>query len=290
MKKLALLLAALGVMSATTFAAESALRITNVGQEVEIENTSGGQDIGESVYFGTSVGLAYKDWTFGVIGAKRWSVDTDDVDSITGRVVLDAWKNYDNYKLGFRFRSEKDYDRYYARGAWNHGMFWGSADIWYEAKTGKDIYKNDKNDTWRGEIFPIGVQYNGIKLGWFVDAEIVSGSVADGYREQNFEHQLRFYAPLYKGEKLTVQTEIRHTLTVDDKYNNEKKAKNDATRFEDFGRTRIYLKNNYQVNESLNVYLNYGYEFKDMEQVNSGKSYDSDNYYGVCTFGWNYKF
>ena len=38
MKKLALLLAALGVMSATTFAAESALRITNVGQEVEIEN------------------------------------------------------------------------------------------------------------------------------------------------------------------------------------------------------------------------------------------------------------
>lgn len=71
MKKLALLLAALGVMSATTFAAESALRITNVGQEVEIENTSGGQDIGESVYFGTSVGLAYKDWTFGVIGAKR---------------------------------------------------------------------------------------------------------------------------------------------------------------------------------------------------------------------------
>ena len=288
MKKLALLLAALGVMSATTFAAESALRITNVGQEVEIENTSGGQDIGESVYFGTSVGLAYKDWTFGVIGAKRWSVDTDDVDSITGRVVLDAWKNYDNYKLGFRFRSEKDYDRYYGRFDWKNDFLWSTWDVWYESKTQSGA--DDGSDTLRGEIFPIGVQYNGIKLGWFVDAEIVNGSVADGYREQNFEHQLRFYAPLYKGEKLTVQTEIRHTLTVDDKYNNEKKAKNDATRFEDFGRTRIYLKNNYQVNESLNVYLNYGYEFKDMEQVNSGKSYDSDNYYGVCTFGWNYKF
>lgn len=288
MKKLALLLAALGVMSATTFAAESALRITNVGQEVEIENTSGGEDIGESVYFGTSVGLAYKDWTFGVTGAKRWAVDTKDTDSITGRVVLDAWKNYDNYKLGFRFRSEKDYDRYYGRVAWNYNMLWGAADIWYESKTKSDAA--DANDTLRGEVYPIGVQYKGVKLGWFIDYTKTLGGVGEGKLDEKFEHQLRFYAPLYKGEKLTVQTEIRHTLTVDDKYNNEKKAKNNVTRFEDFGRTRIYLKNNYQVNESLNVYLNYGYEFKDMEQVNSGKSYDSDNYYGVCTFGWNYKF
>lgn len=288
MKKLALLLAALGVMSATTFAAESALRITNVGQEVEIENESGGSNIGESVYFGTSVGLAYKDWTFGVIGAKRWNVDTDDVDSVTGRVVLDAWKHYDNYKLGFRFRSEKDYDRYYARGAWNHGMFWGSADLWYEAKSGKDAKGNDKNDTWRGEIFPIGVQYNGIKLGWFVDAEIVSGSVADGYREQNFEHQLRLYAPLYKGEKLTLTTQIRHTLTVDDKYNGE--AKEDASRYEDFGRTRVYLESDYKVNDALNVYLKYGYEFREKEYVKSGKSDENANYFGDLIFGWNYKF
>lgn len=107
MKKLALLLAALGVMSATAFAEESALRITNVGQEVEIENTSGNENIGESVYFGTSVGLAYKDYTFGIIGAKRWAMDTEDTESLTGRLVLDAWKNYDNYKLGFRFRTEK---------------------------------------------------------------------------------------------------------------------------------------------------------------------------------------
>ena len=283
MKKLALLLAALGVMSATTFAAESALRITNVGQEVEIENESGKSNIGESVYFGTSVGLAYKDWTFGVIGAKRWNVDTDDTDSITGRVVLDAWKHYDNYKLGFRFRSEKDYDRYYARGAWNHGMLWGSADLWYESKSG-----TGNNDTWRGEIFPIGIQYNGIKLGWFVDAEIATGSVKKGEREENFEHQLRFYAPLYKGEKLTLTTQIRHTLTVDDKYNG--KAKADASRYEDFGRTRVYLESDYKVNEALNVYLKYGYEFRDREYVATGKSYDKNEYFGDLIFGWNYKF
>lgn len=283
MKKLALLLAALGVMSAATFAAEPTLRITNVGQEVEIENESGGSNIGESVYFGTSVGLAYKDWTFGVIGAKRWNVDTDDTDSITGRVVLDAWKNYDNYKLGFRFRSEKDYDRYYGRVAWNHNMLWGSADIWYESKSG-----TGNNDTWRGEIFPIGVQYKGVKLGWFIDAEIATGSVQEGKREENFEHQLRLYAPLYKGEKLTLTTQIRHTLTVDDKFNDEKAS--GASRYEDFGRTRIYLESDYKVTDSLNVYLKYGYEFREKEYVATGKSDENKNYYGDLIFGWNYKF
>lgn len=288
MKKLALLLAALGVMSATTFAAESALRITNVGQEVEIENTSGGQNIGESVYFGTSVGLAYKDWTFGVTGAKRWAVDTKDTDSITGRVVLDAWKHYDNYKVGFRFRSEKDYDRYYGRFDWKNDFLWSTWDVWYEAKTGKDVKGNDKNDTWRGEVYPIGIQYKGIRLGWFIDAEIVTGSVKEGYREQNFEHQLRFYAPLYKGEKLSLNTEIRHTLTVDDKFNKEDKST--ESRYEDFGRTRVYLKSNYQINEALNVYLNYGYEFREKEYVKSGKSDENANYFGDLIFGWNYKF
>lgn len=287
MKKLALLLAALGVMSATTFAAESALRITNVGQEVEIENTSGGQNIGESVYFGTSVGLAYKDWTFGVTGAKRWAVDTKDTDSLTGRVVLDAWKHYDNYKVGFRFRSENAYDRYYARFDWNQGMLWSTWDVWYESRT-KEL--TDGNDAWRGEIFPIGIKYNGIKIGWFIDAEIMNGSVAKGEREENFEHQIRAYAPLYKGEKLTVQTEIRHTLTVDDKYNNEKKAKDTAARYKDSQRTRVYLKNNYKVNDSLNVYFNYAYEVREREQVNSGKTYEHGKYFGDIVFGWNYKF
>ena len=298
MKKLALLLAALGVMSATTFAAESALRITNVGQEVEIENTSGGQDIGESVYFGTSVGLAYKDWTFGVIGAKRWSVDTDDVDSITGRVVLDAWKNYDNYKLGFRFRSEKDYDRYYGRVAWNHNMLWGSADVWYESKTKSDAA--DANDTLRGEIYPIGVQYKGVRLGWFVDytktlggveTKTVDGKVVGGL-EDSFEHQLRFYAPLYKGEKLTVQTEIRHTLHADKNFKKHRDTGDKVAYkvYDDFGRTRVYLKNNYKVNESLNVYFNYAYEFRDWEAKDGTVNTDSDRYFGDIVFGWNYKF
>jgi outer membrane protein G len=288
MKKLALLLAALGIMSASAYAQNSELRITHVGQEIEIENDSGGSNIGESVYFDTNVGLAYKDYTFGIIGAKRWNMDTEDVDSVTGRLVLDAWKNYDNYKVGFRLRSEKDYDRYYARLNYSKGMFWSNWDVWYETKTGKDIKGNDKNDTWRGEVYPLGFQYNGFRIAWFIDAEIVNGSVKEGYREQNFEHQIRAYAPLYKGEKLTLTTQIRYTLTVDDKFNNEKESSD--SRYEDFGRTRVYLESNYQVNDSLNVYLKYGYEFRDKEYVKDGKSDERTNYYGDLIAGWRYKF
>lgn len=285
MKKLALLLAALGIMSASAYAQNSELRITHVGQEIEIENDSGGANIGESVYFDTNVGLAYKDYTFGIIGAKRWSVDTNDIDSVTGRLVLDAWKHYDNYKVGFRLRSEKNYDRYYARLNYSKGMFWSNWDVWYETRE-RDL--GNGTDVWRGEVYPLGLQYKGVRIAWFIDAEIATGSVSKGEREQNFEHQIRAYAPLYKGEKLTLTTQIRQTLTVDDKYNG--RAKDKASRYEDFGRTRIYLESDYKVNESLNVYLKYGYEFRNKEYVNSGKSDENKNYYGDLIAGWKYKF
>ena len=279
MKKLALLLAALGVMSATAFAEESALKITSIGQEVEIENDSGSSNIGESVFFGTIVNLQYKDWSFGVTGAKRWNMDTEYVDSVTGRLQLDAMKNFGNYSLGARLRSEKDYDRWYLRGAWNHNMLWGAADVWYQTNEGK-------NDTWKGEIYPIGVQYKGIRLGWFIDVTRTNGGLNPGDLEQSFEHQLRFYAPLYKGERLTVQTEIRHTLHN----NKEYKEKTAHTVYDDFGRTRVYLKNNYKVNEALDVYFNYAYEVRDWAAKDGEQNTDSNKYFGDIVFGWKYKF
>ena len=125
-------------------------------------------------------------------------------------------------------------------------MLWGSADVWYESKTKSDAA--DANDTLRGEIYPIGVQY--------------------------------------KGERLTVQTEIRHTLHNSKEY----KEKTPYKVYDDFGRTRVYLKNNYKVNESLNVYFNYAYEFRDWEAKDGTVNTDSDRYFGDIVFGWNYKF
>ena len=212
-------------------------------------------------------------------------MDTDDgIHSKDHRLQFDAMRKMnDNYSLGFRYRGQKEYDRYQLRGAWNYGMIWGSADVWYQANNGTSPAKEDNIEM---EIFPIGVQYNGMKLGWLVNYGEWINPKEDG--QENFiEHQLRFYAPLYKGEKLTVQTEIRCTL------HNDKEFKgNDSYKvYDNFGRTRIYLKNNYQVNESLNVYLNYGYEVRDWAEKNGKrKDLDSDKYYGDLVIGWNYKF
>ena len=52
------------------------LRLTSIGQEIEIENNSGGSNIGESVYFGNSVGLSTDNWNFGITAARFWDAAT----------------------------------------------------------------------------------------------------------------------------------------------------------------------------------------------------------------------
>ena len=54
-----------------------------------------------------------------------------------------------------------------------------------------------------------------------------------------------------------------------------------------------YLKSNYVVNDSLSVFLNYGYQISDYEGNSEEKvkaNVDSDRYWGDVEFGWNYKF
>lgn len=80
MKKTLLLLGALSLISSAAYAkevlpaveeqpivveevvkAQPMLRVTDVGQYLEIDNTSGGEDIGQEVHFANYVGLAYGD-------------------------------------------------------------------------------------------------------------------------------------------------------------------------------------------------------------------------------------
>ena len=286
MKKLALLLAALGLVSAVAYTAEEPkLKVTSIGQEFELENTSGGSDIGEDVWATMNVGLSYGKWTFGVLGGKIANVDSDEYTDKGGRFQFDAMRNFGNYQLGFRYRiHNENQDRWYLRGAWQQGMFWGSADLWYQVNQGTG--KNE-NDVFRGEIFPLGIQYKDYKVGWFVDWTKATGNLSDTALEESFEHQLRFYAPIYKGEKLTLSTEYRLTLTADNDY----QTKDDhAGVYEDFGRHRLYIKANYKVTESLDVYGHYAYELRDREFADDGKSCDSDNYFNTLLLGWKYKF
>ena len=185
MKKLALLLGALSLVSSVAYAKEVVpaveevvvveevkaapmLRVDYVGQSIEFDNNSGGADIADDgFFFGNTVGLSYDDWTFELFARKGWTWDTDDgIHSDSHRLQLDVWKNYENFSLGFRYRGEKKQDAYYLRGKYNYGMFSGSLDVAYRSKNGtRDTDKDGRaSDSIYIETTPIAVQVGQLKL------------------------------------------------------------------------------------------------------------------------------
>lgn len=291
MRKVALLLASLGIMAAA-YAEQPKLVVTNVGQEIEIENTNGKQDFDQVNLF-NNVGLAYGDWSFGLQAGKQWNVDLGDdhgIHSQNHRLQLDVWKKVtDDLKLGARFRGTSDYDRWYARWDYKHGMLWSAGDIWYQAENKAD--NGAVKDSLQFEVFPIGVQYGPVKVGYFLNYVENLGTIKDGEKEDYTEHQIRAYATLYKGEKLTISTEGRFTLCADDGYKGSE-PKAGYKHYDDFGRIRVYLGADYKVSENLNVYAKYAYEFRDWKYEGdySRASYHGEENYQDIIVGWNYKF
>ena len=286
MKRLALLLAAMGIISAAALAEEPTLKVTNVGQELEIENYSGGKDISdEGISFTTTVGLSYGDWSFAIQGGKFWVADSDEgIESTSGRLQLDAWKQVtDELKLGARYRGQNGYDRYYLRYNYSSGMLSSSGDFWYNSVNGTGA------DAAEVEAWPLGLKYGDFKATWYVRGTELLGGLEKTEKESSWENQLRVSWDFYKGEKLSLSTEYRVTLdhTVEtkggDKYSSESEYKS-------FERNRLYLNASYDVSESLNIYGSYGYEIGRKEFVKDGKDDNSANYYGDFIIGWNYKF
>ena len=291
MKRLALLLAAMGIVSAAAFAEAPVLKVTNVGQEIEIENSDGGVGV-DSIYFANSVGLSYGDWSVGLQAGKFWSYGRHThLDSLDSRLQIDVWnKVADNLKLGYRYRGQKEFDRHYARWDYSKDWFWSSGDVWYEAKNGK----KGATDNINSEFFPVGVKFGDLKVGYFVNYKENVGNVSAKAEENYFEHQLRVYYPLYKGEKFFLNFEGRFTLSTDADYKDDKDGSAAKYRhYDDFGRTRLYLRPTYKVSDALTVYGYYGYEFKDYKYENDAKRSDyhkeNDNYQDIG-IGWNYTF
>ena len=293
MKKLALLLAALGVVSAAAYAAPE-LTVTSVGQEIEIENEDhNGTDL-DDVWLFNNVGLAYGDWSFGLQAGKQWGVNFDDGDngkekgvkSEDSRLQLDVWKKVtDDLKLGFRYRGSKTYDRYYARWDYSHGMFWTSGDVWYEAN---NATVGGATDWLKSEIFPVGLKYGAFKVGYFIDYRKTVGTDDVNQANEYFEHQIRAYATLYKGERLTLTTEGRFTISQEEEFNGSEPAT--YRHYDDLGRNRIYLGADYKVSENLNVYGKYGYEFRDWKLEGKNAEDHTQNAYQDFVIGWKYTF
>ena len=104
-----------------------------VGQSLEIDNTSGGKNIGEDVIFMNTVDLNTENWDFTIGAGKVFSSDTLHregglYDRGTSRMELQAIRNFDNWFLGAKVRSQSEYDRWYLRTGYDYDMFSGWMD------------------------------------------------------------------------------------------------------------------------------------------------------------------
>ena len=309
MKKLALLLGALSLVSSVAYAKEvvpaveevvvveeaapvaaaPALTVTNVGQYIEIDNTSGGEDIGEAVHFGNVVGLAYDDWTFGLMARKAWSMDTDDgIHSKGHRLQLDAWRHFDNYSLGLRYRGESDKDSYYLRGKYNYGMFSGNLDVAYRSKNGQEAGRpKGVSDSIYIEAIPVAVTVGPVTVGYYFEADDIALDANKGELEHFWRHQLRVGAPIYTGEKLSLGLEYRWQFDSDYEYEGKAPAHKEKSANSHI----LYLSGSYAVTENLSIDGYYQYDMYDFDEEN-GKvaDVDSDRYYGEFSIGWTYRF
>ena len=315
MKKTLLLLGALSLISSAAYAkevlpaveeqpivveevvkAQPMLRVTDVGQYLEIDNTSGGEDIGQEVHFANYVGLAYgDDWTFGFMARKAWSMDTDDgIHSGDHRLDLDIWKHFnDNFSLGFRFRNQDDFDRYYLRTKYSYGMLSGWIDVAYQSNNGNDAI--DHEDAWYGEAIPLQINYGPAYLGYYIEADTWGVDTVKNLNVEKagFEHwyrqQLRLGTNLYNGEKLTVGVEYRWQFDTDVEYDTKYMAQGE-TYAKDDERHIVVLSANYNVTENFSVGGYYQYEWRSYDRSGDHVEDKADNYYGEFQIGWNYKF
>lgn len=312
MKKLALLLGALSLVSSVAYAKEvvpaveevvvveevkaveaaPALTVTYFGQGLEFDNDSGASDIAEGMHFSNSVGLAYGDWTFDLMARKTWNVDTNDGIHSTGdyRIDMDAWRSFDNYALGLRWRQEADNDKFYVRGKYNYGMFSGNMDVAYQSVNKAD---NAIKDGWYFEGTPVAVTVGPVTVGYYTKSESnIAVGDNDGL-DYWFRHQLRLSMPVYQGEKLNLGVqygwEFANNIEYTDNYTGAYKH--------DTNSHILWLNASYKVTENLTVSGYYEYDMFKWELDGEGDEFagkqtnkDSNRYYGEFFVGWTYTF
>ena len=300
MRKTAVLLAALGIISGVAYAEQPELKVKSVGQFIQVDNTSGNEDIGEKVHFGNKVSLSYgKDWSFGLMARKSWQADTDDgIHSKGHRIDLDAWKKMgDNFSVGARWRQEANYDRYYLRTKYSYGMFSGDFDMAYQSNNGE----SGKGDGYYFEGTPISVKLGPATLGYYFKTEtpILAGSDFDKAGIDHwYRHQLRVGMPVYQGEKLNIGVQYGWEFANDIEISG-KKADDYYTLKHDNNSHILWLTASYQATENLTFTGSYEYDMFNWEKEGNGTQYaksssksskDSDKYYGELQIGWTYKF
>ena len=317
MKKLALLLAALSVASVSyakevmpeaapvveeapvveqevvEVKAAPVLRVTSVGQQLVVENSSnandgGYEDVGEKVHLKNMVGLALGDnWTFNLMARKTWkaSIDDHELNDTTGsgmksnghRLELGATRHFENFSLGLRWRGEQNQDAIFLPVSYNYGMVSGWFDpAYYFADEGQDYFYL--------EAEPVVLSYGPVQLAYYFEGTKYTGD-GDGNTltstKSDYAHQARLRGTVYSNDTFSVGAEYRYQFAQDvEMVNGNKNVENN--------RHIAVLSAAYNVTENLTVDTYYQYEFNKYEQ-HEGTTMD-DDYYGEFGLGWSYNF
>nr|WP_307774387.1 hypothetical protein [uncultured Cetobacterium sp.] len=261
----------------------------SIGQSLEIDNTSGGKNIGEDVIFMNEVGLSTQNWDYTVGAGNVFSSDTDDLyKDGTARMELQAIRNFENGFAGLKWRAQDEYNRFYLRTGYDYGMFSG----WMDAQYWAFNTSADQQDKMELEIMPANITVGPVTLGYYLDYIKYSGDgniQSNGaIQEDSFDHQLRAYLPVYENEKLALGLEYRLGL------HNSAKYKQDAAHrvYKDFEYNSLTLNANYAVTPAFNVFGYYRYDINNFESKGTGHATNLDDgkYYGEFQVGWNYTF
>ena len=287
MKRIPLLLAALGVVSAAAYAAPE-LRVTSIGQTLAIENTSGAENIGEAVQFVNKLGLAYEDWTFNFLARKTWSASTEDWKDKDGKVHSDGFKSvnhrmeivasrsFGDYSAGLKWRAQKDYDRFQVPVSYKFGMFTGNIAPGYQFNNtdgGQDAFFMD------GE--PLQVKFGPVQLAYWLEYTKSTGDVAADKNAHDYRNQIRLRGTLYSTEDYKIGAEYRYQFLNDVELGNGKDGVEN-------NRHIVIVNAAYNLTENLVIDGYYEYDFNKYDEHDAAPK--ADNYYGELGFGWTYKF
>ncbi|WP_297487010.1 OmpG family monomeric porin [uncultured Cetobacterium sp.] len=260
------------------------LRVTNVGQYIEIDNNAGGTDgnVG-TMMLGNKIGLATENWKFAVMARKSWDADTDSGFGTTGsRIDLDAWRNFSTeagstYALGARWRQEESSDSFYLRTKYSAGLYSGYADARYVANEGSQ-------NAYKFETMPLNVTVGPVTMGYYFEGAygVGSGTLANkGININTTEHQLRAYFPIFKEGNLTATGEYRFGL-----HKENKTKETEDYKFAQMNRLQVALDYQYTQNLSFSTY----YLYQITKKENKAPTANKYKYYGEFGLGWNYAF
>lgn len=261
----------------------------SVGQNLEIDNTSGGEDIGESVLFLNEVALSTENWDYSLVAGTVFSSDTDDLfEDSHARMQLEAIRNFQNGFAGVRWRAEDDYNRYYFRTGYNYGILSG----WMDAQYWSFDNGSTDQDSVEIEIMPANITLGPLTVGYYLDYIDYTGEGQQedhGLLEKSYSHQIRAYLPLYSTEKLSFDLEYRLGLHNHEDYSNTNAAEGYSV-YKDFGYNAFILNANYAVTENLDLSAYYRYDISDFESKSGPADTESGKYYGEFFVGWAYSF